>query len=142
MKMGARTYVGGKSVYAPELDELLWQRSKEVGEGVLVLVQIYRYGEGVPKVQVVRHDERRFGGKRKLNRLGVVELEAALPLLQEALTVLKKRQFDERREVKGGKEEREEDEAKGVVKGEKSGKKEEGDWKEMELEGGNDEVDD
>jgi hypothetical protein len=84
-----------RSQYNPEKDELLWQRAKGTGDDKLLIVQIYSYDGGIPKVQVAKHDVKK-NQHLKLNRIPVDDLELALPLLAEALQVLKTGSFDKK----------------------------------------------
>ena len=76
--------------YDSALDEKIFSKSWE-GNGTRLIVSIYAYNKGAQKIQISREliaDE----GKStfaKLGRLTKEELEAILPLLREALEVVK-----------------------------------------------------
>jgi hypothetical protein len=85
-------YQSSRSSYIPERDKLLWQRAKGLGNDTLLLVQIYSYDNGVPKVQIAKHDTKK-NLHIKVNRITQTELTEALPMLQEAKEVLEKKAF-------------------------------------------------
>lgn len=75
--------------YNPELDESLFSKSWET-ESMRLTVSVYSYNKGVKKLQITREaksneDEFRFA---KLGRLTKEEVEAILPLIQEALNYM------------------------------------------------------
>lgn len=75
--------------YNPELDESLFSKSWET-ESERLTVSVYSYNKGVKKLQITREaknneDEFRFA---KLGRLTKEEVEAILPLIQEALNYM------------------------------------------------------
>lgn len=75
--------------YDPSLDKQLFTKAYE-SEGMKISVSVYSYNNGVKKVQIQRETVGPEGEPRfaKLGRLTKEELEAILPLLQEAVTQL------------------------------------------------------
>jgi hypothetical protein len=73
--------------YDSSLDEQLFAKSWE-GDGTKLTVAVYSYNRGQKKVQISRELTSPDGqpGFAKLGRLTKEELQAILPLLQEALT--------------------------------------------------------
>ena len=73
--------------YNPDKDECVGHvGEEEVGEGVL-RVSLWSYGGGPTKVGIVRVFAKRDGseGVRAVGRMTKEELEAVIPLLQDAL---------------------------------------------------------
>ena len=73
--------------YNKDLDEKLFSRSWET-EDTKITVSVYSYNKGPGKVQISRENRSASGEFRftKLGRLSKEEMEAALPLIQEAVT--------------------------------------------------------
>ncbi len=76
--------------YNKDLDEKLFSKSWEA-EDTKLTVSIYSYNKGPSKVQISRENRSASGEFRftKLGRLAKEEMEAILPLIQEALTSAK-----------------------------------------------------
>lgn len=72
--------------YDSSLDEQLFAKSWETETGRLT-VSVYSYNGGAKKLQIAREDKNSEGGYRfaKLGRLLKEEIEAILPLIQEAI---------------------------------------------------------
>jgi hypothetical protein len=72
--------------YDSKLDERLFAKTWD-GQGSKLTVGVYSYNHGAKKVQISRElvSEEGKPGFAKLGRLTKEELEAVLPLLQEAL---------------------------------------------------------
>jgi len=75
--------------YDKNLDEQVFARAWQ-GDGSKLTVGVYSYNHGQKKVQISREltGEEGKPAFAKLGRLTKEELEAVLPLLQEALTVM------------------------------------------------------
>jgi len=75
--------------YDPGLDESLFSKSHENETGRLT-VSVYSYNKGVKKLQITRENMGPEGELRfaKLGRMTKEEVEAVLPLMQEALKSL------------------------------------------------------
>ncbi len=73
--------------YEKELDECVFAKSWE-SEQERLTASIYSYNKGSKKLQLTRENKNSKGELRfaKLGRLTKEELEAFLPLIQEALT--------------------------------------------------------
>ncbi len=73
--------------YEKELDECVFAKSWENEEERLT-ASIYSYNKGTKKLQLTRENKNSKGELRfaKLGRLTKEEIEAFLPLIQEALT--------------------------------------------------------
>ena len=71
--------------YDASLDNQIFAKSHE-SDGTKVTVSIYSYNNGPKKLQLSRENQDAEGGWRfsKLGRLSKEELQAILPLLQEA----------------------------------------------------------
>ena len=77
-----------KRAFNHELDEKIWSKQVAVSN---VVVSVHRYAGGVPKVQITRSNFKREAWvmpSRKLGRMTRAELEALIPVLQEALGYL------------------------------------------------------
>lgn len=76
--------------YDPTLDKQLFIKSYEAPDGTKINVSVYSYNNGAKKVQISRESVNAEGEPRfaKLGRLTKDELEAILPLLQEAVIQL------------------------------------------------------
>jgi hypothetical protein len=72
--------------YDPNLDKCLFSKSWET-EMERLSVSVYSYNQGPKKLQITRENKDNQGDFRfaKLGRLNKEELEAILPLIQEAL---------------------------------------------------------
>ena len=72
--------------YDSSLDESLFSKSWENDSG-RVTVSVYSYNKGIKKLQINRENRDPEGGFRfaKLGRMTKEEVEAVLPLIQEAL---------------------------------------------------------
>lgn len=72
--------------YDKSLDEQLFSKAWETDSGRLT-VSVYSYNGGAKKLQITREDKNSEGGYRfaKLGRLLKDEIEAILPLIQEAI---------------------------------------------------------
>jgi len=72
--------------YDSNLDEQLFAKSWEA-ETTKITVSIYSYNNGPKKIQITRENRDASGNFRftKLGRLSKEEIEAVLPLIQEAL---------------------------------------------------------
>lgn len=72
--------------YDSELDKQSFSKAVETGNGKIV-VSVYSYNNGPKKLQLTRENVGPEGEPRfaKLGRLAKEELEAILPLIQEAL---------------------------------------------------------
>ena len=75
--------------YNASLDEQLFSKSWDSEDGK-ILVSVYSYNKGVNKLQISREVKDREGNFvfAKLGRLSKDEMEAILPLIQEALTAM------------------------------------------------------
>lgn len=73
--------------YDSNLDEKVFSKSWETDSGRLT-VSVYSYNKGPKKLQITRENRTGEGELRftKLGRLGKEEIEAILPLIQEALS--------------------------------------------------------
>ena len=73
--------------YDSSLDEQLFSKPWE-SEGARITVSVYSYNKGLKKIQIVRENSDPSGNFRftKLGRISKEEMEAILPLIQEALT--------------------------------------------------------
>lgn len=73
--------------YEKELDECVFAKSWE-SEQERLTASIYSYNKGTKKLQLTRENKNSKGELRfaKLGRLTKEEIEAFLPLIQEALT--------------------------------------------------------
>ena len=73
--------------YNQQLDECLFTKSWD-GESTRLTVSVYSYNKGAKKLQIVRENKDTEGNFRftKLGRLAKEELDAVLPLIQEALS--------------------------------------------------------
>jgi len=71
--------------YDKELDECVFVKSWENDDGRLT-ASIYSYNKGIKKLQLTRENKNSQGGYRfaKLGRLAKEEIEALLPLIEEA----------------------------------------------------------
>lgn len=72
--------------YDSSLDESLFSKSWENDLGRLT-VSVYSYNKGAKKLQITRENRGPEGGLRftKMGRLSKEEIEAILPLIQEAV---------------------------------------------------------
>ena len=72
--------------YDSSLDESLFSKSKETENG-RITVSIYSYNKGAKKIQITRETRDPEGGFKfaKLGRMNKDEIEAILPLIQEAI---------------------------------------------------------
>ena len=72
--------------YDPSLDECLFTKQEELETGRLT-VSVYSYNEGQKKLQITRENRDAEGGFKfaKLGRMTKEEVEAVLPLMQEAV---------------------------------------------------------
>jgi len=72
--------------YDQSLDEQLFSKSWEC-EGGKINVSVHSYNKGTKKLQIARENMNREGELRfaKLGRMSKEEVEAILPLIQEAL---------------------------------------------------------
>jgi len=75
--------------YDSSLDERLFSKSWEI-ESERLTVSVYSYNKGPKKLQITRENKNNQGEFRftKLGRLSKEEIEAILPLIQEALPQL------------------------------------------------------
>lgn len=75
--------------YDSNLDEKVFSKSWESDSGRLT-VSVYSYNKGPKKLQITRENRTGEGELRftRLGRLGKEEIEAILPLIQEALTTM------------------------------------------------------
>lgn len=75
--------------YDPNLDESLFSKSWETESGRLT-VSIYSYNKGLKKLQITRENNDGQGNLRfaKAGRMTKEEIEAILPLIQEALNYM------------------------------------------------------
>lgn len=75
--------------YDSSLDERVFAKTWE-GDGFKITVGVYSYNHGPKKLQISREITNPDGrpGFTKLGRLTKEELQAILPLLQEALSVM------------------------------------------------------
>ncbi len=73
--------------YNKDLDEKLFSKSWET-EDTKLTVSVYSYNKGPGKIQISRENKSASGEFRftKLGRLAKEEMEAILPLIQEAIT--------------------------------------------------------
>lgn len=73
--------------YDSSLDKQLFTKAAEMETGKIV-VSIYSYNNGAKKLQITRENVDPEGQPRfaKLGRLAKEEIEAILPLIQEAIT--------------------------------------------------------
>ena len=73
--------------YDINLDECLFQKAYE-GENERITVSVYSYNGGQKKLQVSRENKASDGQFRftKLGRMVKEEIEAVLPIMQEAMT--------------------------------------------------------
>ncbi len=71
--------------YDASLDDQLFAQTWE-GDGTKITVSVYSYNNGPKKVQITRENRDANGNFRftKLGRLAKDEIEAILPLIQEA----------------------------------------------------------
>ncbi len=71
--------------YDKELDECVFAKSWENDDERLT-ASIYSYNKGIKKLQLTRENKNSQGGYRfsKLGRLAKEEIEALLPLIEEA----------------------------------------------------------
>ncbi|MCG3175840.1 MAG: hypothetical protein MOGMAGMI_00776 [Candidatus Omnitrophica bacterium] len=76
--------------YDASLDKQLFLKSYEAPDGMKINISVYSYNNGPKKVQLSRESANAEGEPRfaKLGRLTKDELQAVLPLLQEALNQL------------------------------------------------------
>ena len=72
--------------YDSSLDEQLFSKSWEA-DATKITVSVYSYNQGPKKLQITRENRAADGNFRftKLGRIAKDELEAILPLIQEAL---------------------------------------------------------
>ncbi|MFH1692409.1 MAG: hypothetical protein ABIC68_07620 [Candidatus Omnitrophota bacterium] len=72
--------------YDSSLDQQLFSKAWETDSGRLT-VSVYSYNGGAKKLQITREDKNSEGGYRfaNLGRLLKEEIEAILPLIQEAI---------------------------------------------------------
>lgn len=72
--------------YDPSLDEQIFAKSHEA-ESTKITVSVYSYNNGKKKLQITRENKDSTGNFRftKLGRMAKEEVEAVLPLIQEAL---------------------------------------------------------
>ncbi|MFA5156800.1 MAG: hypothetical protein WC532_05345 [Candidatus Omnitrophota bacterium] len=75
--------------YNASLDEQLFSKSWESENGKIV-VSVYSYNKGTKKLQIAREVKDREGNFTfaKLGRLSKDEVEAVLPLIQEAVKAM------------------------------------------------------
>jgi len=75
--------------YDRSLDECLFTKSWET-ESQRLTVNVYSYNKGVKKLQITRENKDNQGNFRfaKLGRMTKEEIEALLPLIQEAITYM------------------------------------------------------
>ena len=75
--------------YNRDLDERLFSKSWET-ETERLTVSIYSYNQGPKKLQITRENKDPHGDFRfaKLGRLNKEEVEAVIPLIQEALATM------------------------------------------------------
>ena len=75
--------------YDSSLDECLFTKSYETDTGRLS-VSVFSYNKGNKKLQISRENRDAEGGFRfaKLGRMAKEEIEALLPLIQEALNCM------------------------------------------------------
>ena len=75
--------------YNASLDEQLFSKSWESENGKIV-VSVYSYNKGTNKLQIAREVKDREGNFTfaKLGRLSKDEIEAVLPLIQEAIKAM------------------------------------------------------
>ena len=75
--------------YDSSLDEKLFSKAWE-GQGSRLIVGVYAYNKGAKKLQISRElmAEEGKSSFAKLGRMTKEELEAVLPLLQEALAAM------------------------------------------------------
>ncbi|MFA5410990.1 MAG: hypothetical protein WC321_03915 [Candidatus Omnitrophota bacterium] len=75
--------------YDSKLDEQLFSKSHETANEK-VIVSVYSYNNGPKKLQIAREVKDKEGNYNfvKLGRLSKEELQAILPLIQEALAVM------------------------------------------------------
>ena len=73
--------------YQSNLDKKLFSQTKEF-ESTRITVGVFSYNEGEKKVQISRENKNAEGEWRfaRLGRLSKEEIEAAVPLIQEAIT--------------------------------------------------------
>jgi len=75
--------------YESDLDQQLFSKSWE-GEVTKITVSVYSYNKGPKKIQITRENRDASGNFRftKLGRLSKEEIQAILPLVQEAIAVM------------------------------------------------------
>ena len=75
--------------YDRSLDECLFSKSWE-GDTQRITVSVYSYNKGSKKVQITRENKSQDGNYKfvKLGRMSMQEIEAVIPLLQEALNYM------------------------------------------------------
>ena len=75
--------------YDRSLDECLFTKSWET-ESQRLTVNVYSYNKGAKKLQITRENKDNQGNFRfaKLGRMTKEEIEALLPLIQEAITYM------------------------------------------------------
>lgn len=75
--------------YESDLDQQLFSKSWE-GEITKINVSVYSYNKGPKKIQITRENRDASGNFRftKLGRLSKEEMQAILPLVQEAIAVM------------------------------------------------------
>ncbi|OQX87430.1 MAG: hypothetical protein B6D55_03525 [Candidatus Omnitrophica bacterium 4484_70.2] len=75
--------------YDRSLDECLFTKSWET-ESQRLTVNVYSYNKGAKKLQITRENKDNQGNFRfaKLGRITKEEIEALLPLIQEAITYM------------------------------------------------------
>jgi len=75
--------------YDPSLDESLFSKTVETELGRLT-VSVYSYNQGIKKLQITRENRDGEGNFRftKLGRMTKDEVEAILPLMEEAVKAM------------------------------------------------------
>ena len=73
--------------YNPKLDECVFAKAWD-SENQRLTVSVYSYNKGAKKLQITRENKTAEGDFRfiRLGRLAKEEIQALLPLIQEALT--------------------------------------------------------
>lgn len=72
--------------YDPNLDHVSWSEAIDF-ETTKIMVSVYAYNEGTPKIQISRENKNKDGeySFAKLGRMTKVEAVAVLPLMQKAI---------------------------------------------------------
>jgi len=69
-------------VYDKELDKTIWEKEVEIGVGNFIVIGVYKYGEAVPKIGIIRKQDSKF---KSLGRIRYGELKLVMPALKEVM---------------------------------------------------------